>query len=129
MVASPISQPVAAMQAEAEVVTKALLRGAALLAIPNTVLGRIIGVSDATVSRLRNQGNALSRRDKPFELAVLFIRLFRSLDALIGGDAGVAQAWLRAPNEALTATPLEAMQTIPGLLNVLAYLDARRAVL
>jgi len=129
MVASPISQPVAAMQAEAEVVTKALLRGAALLAIPNTVLGRIIGVSDATVSRLRNQGNTLSRHDKSFELAVLFIRLFRSLDALIGGDAGVAQAWLRAPNEALAATPLEAMQTIPGLLNVLAYLDARRAVL
>ena len=36
--------------------------------------------------------------DKSFELALLFIRLFRSLDAIVGGDEAVARAWLRNEN-------------------------------
>jgi hypothetical protein len=66
--------------------------------------------------------------EKPFELAVLFIRLYRSLDALVDGDETVARAWLRNPNTALGDAPLALIQTISGLVNTLAYLDARRAL-
>ncbi len=114
--------------AETKVVTKALLRAATMLDVPNVVLARVIGVSDATVSRLRNHGGTLPSRDKSFELAILFIRMFRSLDSLIGGDAQVARAWLRAPNDAIAGMPIDTIQTIQGLVNVIAYLDARRAV-
>jgi len=114
---------------EAQVVTKAVLRAAEQLAVPNTVLARIIGVSDATVSRMRNQGHHLSPGDKAFELAILFIRLYRSLDGLAGGDAAVARAWLANTNTALDGRPIDRIQTIIGLTHVLAYLDSRRAVL
>jgi hypothetical protein len=66
---------------------------------------------------------------KPFELAVLFVRLYRSLDAIVGGDDAVAGAWLKNRNIALDAEPLALIQTVPGLMNVIQYLDARRAVL
>jgi hypothetical protein len=66
---------------------------------------------------------------KSFELALLFVRLARSLDAIVGGDDAVAGAWLRNPNSALHEEPLQLIQTVPGLMNVIQYLDARRAVI
>jgi hypothetical protein len=113
---------------DAVVVTTAALRAAARLGVSNKLLARIVGVSEATVSRMGSGAYQLAPGEKPFELAVLFIRLYRSLDALVDGDEAVAQAWLRNPNAALGDAPLALIQTIPGLVNTLAYLDARRAL-
>ncbi|RWG63707.1 antitoxin Xre-like helix-turn-helix domain-containing protein, partial [Mesorhizobium sp.] len=76
----------AATAAENAVITKATLRAADLLEITARTLALVIGVSEATVSRMRKQEFLLERGTKPFELAVLFVRLFRSLDAIVGGD-------------------------------------------
>lgn len=113
---------------EAEVVTMALLRAADALGIRNNVLAAIVGVSESTVSRMRRGGYRLARNQKALELAVLFLRLYRSLDAIVGGDDSVASAWLRNRNLALGAAPLDRIQTISGLVDVIDYLDARRAV-
>ncbi|AWC23790.1 MULTISPECIES: MbcA/ParS/Xre antitoxin family protein [Aminobacter] len=110
------------------VITKATLRAADMLGITAKALSAVIGVSEATVSRMRKQEFALEAGSKPFELAVLFVRLFRSLDAIVGGDESVARAWLRNDNTALGATPSEKIATISGLVDVIAYLDARRAL-
>ena len=88
----------------------------------------MIGVSEATVSRMRNGDYTLQPGQKPFELAVLFVRLYRSLDAIVGGDDAVAGSWLKNRNTALDGEPLALIQTVPGLMNVIQYLDARRAV-
>ena len=111
------------------VLTKAVLRAAEQLGMSALVLGTMIGLSGPSISRMKRGEFQLSQGSKPFELGVLFIRLFRSLDAITGGDATVARAWLRSPNNALSASPLEKMQTIAGLMDVIGYLDARRAVL
>ena len=66
---------------------------------------------------------------KAFELGVLFVRLFRSLDAIVGGDEAVARAWLANPNLALDAKPAEKIRTVPGLMDVITYLDARKAII
>ncbi len=113
---------------ESAVVTKAVLRAAERLRVTNRVLANVIGVSEATVSRMRHGGYGLERGQKPFELAVLFARLYRSLDAIVGGDDAVAGAWLRNRNSALDGEPIALIQTVPGLMNVIQYLDARRAV-
>ena len=112
---------------EASVVTKAALRAAAELQVPQRALGRIIGLSEATVSRMSAGAYELTPGDKPFELAVLFVRLFRGLDAMVGGDADVARRWLRAPNVALGDVPLALIQSVAGLVHVVSYLDAFRA--
>jgi hypothetical protein len=113
---------------EAAVATKAVLRAAARLGLSHKTLAKIIGVSEATVSRMGAGSYLLTRGDKPFELALLFVRVFRSLDAIAGGDEAVATAWLRSENLALGGTPLTLIQSVPGLVHVLAYLDARRSL-
>jgi hypothetical protein len=109
------------------VAAKALLRAAELLAVPARDLAAIVGLSEASLSRLKRGGEATQLAGKPYELALLFIRLYRSLDAIMGGDDMAARRWMRAENTALGGTPLARIKTIDGLTNVLAYLDARRA--
>ena len=113
---------------ENAVVTRAVLRAAGCLGVSNKALGRIIGLSEATVSRMGSGAYTLSRGDKAFELAVLVIRLFRSLDAIAGGDEAVATAWLKNEHLTLGDRPLALIQSVPGLVHVLGYLDARRAL-
>ena len=110
------------------VVTRAALRAAARLGLSNRVLSRILGVSEATVSRMGSGAYVLEPRDKSYELGLLFIRLFRSLDAIVGGDDTAARGWIASHNTALAGVPAEQMQTLPGLVNILGYLDARRAL-
>lgn len=110
------------------VVSKATLTAAARLDVTNAVLARVIGLSESSVSRLASGAYRLRAGDKPFELALLFVRLFRSLDAIVHGDEAAARAWLRSPNDALGAPPLTLMQSVTGLMHVVAYLDARRAL-
>jgi hypothetical protein len=113
---------------ERVVVTRAALRAAGRLGVSHKALGRIIGLSEATVSRMGSGSYTLAPGDKAFELALLFIRLFRALDAIAGGDEAVAAAWLKNENLALGGMPLALIQSVPGLVHVLAYLDARRAL-
>lgn len=119
----PVSAP-----DKAAVLTKATLRAATQLGLTNKALATVIGVSEATVSRMRSGEYTLQPGQKPFELAVLFVRLYRSLDAIVGGDDAVAGSWLKNRNTALDAEPIALIQTVPGLMNVIQYLDARRAV-
>jgi hypothetical protein len=114
---------------EGAVLTKAVLRAAGSLGVSNKVVAAIIGLSEATVSRMGSGTYVLNPGDKAFDLAMLFVRLFRALDALADGDEAVARAWLRADNTALGGTPLTQAQSIPGLVNVVGYLDARRALI
>jgi len=113
---------------EAAVLTGAALRAAEHLGITGKTLATVIGVSEATVSRMRSGDYMLQRGQKSFELAILFVRFYRSLDAILGGDHAVARAWLRNRNTALESEPLAMIQTIPGLMNAIHYLDACRAI-
>jgi len=110
------------------ILTRAALRAADRLDISAKTLASVIGVSEATVSRMKKGDFVLERGSKPFELALLFVRLFRSLDAIVGGDEGVARAWLKNPNTALDGRPIEKIRSISGLVDAIAYLEARRAL-
>lgn len=111
------------------VLTKAALRAADRLGLSGRQLADIVGVSEATVSRWKRGDSLLEPGSKPFELAALLVRTFRSLDAITGGDEAVARRWLAAPNTALAARPVERMTQVQGLVDVTTYLDARRAPL
>ena len=77
---------------------------------------------------MRKGAYELEPEQKPFELAVLFVRLYRSLDGIVAGDDRVASDWLKNKNTVLNGIPLELIQTISGLTNVIEYLDFRRAI-
>lgn len=124
----PLQRPSPRTAGEAAVVTKGVMRAASRLEVSNRALAAVLGVSEATVSRMGAGAHQLDPAGKPFELAVLFLRLFRSLDAIVGGDVAVARAWLRNPNTALGAAPMTLIESVAGLVHVVAYLDHRRAL-
>jgi predicted transcriptional regulator len=119
----------AGVNREGLVLSKAILRAADQLGLTAKVLAAVVGVSEPTVSRLKKGEFTLERGTKQFELAVLFLRLYRSLDAIVGGDQTTAKAWMQNNNLALDGKPIDKITTVSGLVNVIAYLDARRAVL
>lgn|SRR6187402_1778326 len=112
----------------AVVLTKALLRAADRLALRQRDLASILGSSEASVSRL-NQERRLEPESKEGELALLFLRAYRSLDALVGGDTAAAREWLHADNTHVGGIPAERIRTVEGLVDVVRYLDAMRGTL
>jgi plasmid maintenance system antidote protein VapI len=111
------------------VLAKATARAAALLGLNGAVLAKIIGASEATVSRILRGERVLSPRTKEGELAALLVRLFRSLDALVGNDEGRRLAWMRSHNDTLNGTPAELILKAQGLVLTVAYVDGMRAPL
>src|SRR6201984_2466487 len=85
----------------AAVLSRAMVRAARFLAIAQADLAEVIGVSAATLSRLANGQKHLEPGSKPWQLAALFVRLFRSLDAIVGSDDVAARARPRSANRAL----------------------------
>jgi uncharacterized protein (DUF2384 family) len=108
------------------VLTDAVLRAAALLDIRQSSLAQILGLSPSTVSRMANGSYRLDQDKKEWELGALFVRLFRSLDAVIGSNDAAARAWLGGGNLGLAGRPLDLIRTTEGLVHVVQYLDAAR---
>lgn len=110
------------------VLTKATLRAADLLGLSHAALARTVGVSEATVSRLARGTARLEPLSKPGELALLLVRAYRALDALVGNDDTLRRAWMSAPHRVLGTTPREAIANAEGLVRVVTYLDGARAL-
>ena len=110
------------------VLTKAVVSSARRLELSNRELARILGTSEASMSRL-GRDRDLRPGSGEAGLAALFVRLFRSLDAVVGGDEAKARAWFRAENLHLGAVPAERVQSVEGLVDVVHYLDAIRGKL
>jgi hypothetical protein len=111
----------------AAVLSRATVRAARFLDVPQADLAAVIGVSGATLSRVANGQKQLEPGTKPWQLAALFVRLFRSLDAIVGSDDAAARAWLRSDNTALGGVPLTLIRDPAGLVRTVDYLDAARA--
>ncbi len=115
---------------EAAVVSKALFRAAEALGLSAADLAEIVGASESTLSRIRNhKREPLPLDSKEGELALLFLRVFRSLDALVGGNEAHAKAWLLADNRHVSGVPLERIKKVEGLVDVAEYLDAMRGTI
>jgi hypothetical protein len=107
------------------VLAKALLAAAARLGLKGRDLAFVIGASEASVSRLQS-GRGIEPASKEGELALLFLRLYRALDAITGGDDVRSREWLHAPNHHLAGVPADRIHTVEGLVDVVQYLDAMR---
>jgi uncharacterized protein (DUF2384 family) len=124
MLPEPI--PERADEREAATLSKAVVRAAQLLRLRQSTLAGILGISAATASRLvAGKYRFHPSRRHEWEFALLFVRFFRALDAILGHGAQ-AQAWLHGPNTALGAAPVDLITKPQGLVRVVDYLDAFR---
>lgn len=110
-----------------DVLAKATTRATDLLGLSGAALARIIGVSEPTVSRIRKGEHPLDPNSKEGELSLLLVRVYRSLDALVGTDDQKRIAWMRGMNKALGGVPTQLIERADGLVATLNYLDGMRA--
>ena len=122
---SPARRIATAPEASA-VLAKALLRSGDRLGLRQRDLAAVVGLSAATLSRLASGAFRLDPSSKGGELALLLVRVYRVLDALVGGDDEKARAWFHAHNDHLGGVPAERVRTVEGLTDVARYLDAVR---
>src|SRR5262245_35877126 len=93
------------------VLSKATIRASERLGLSQKALANVIGLSEPVVSRMK-KGEYTIASGKPFELASLFIRLYRSLDAIVGGDEDAARKWMKSGNLALNGVPIDLIQKV-----------------
>lgn len=110
----------------AAVLSRATVRAAEQLDLPQRQLAQVLGVSAATASRLAAGTWRFAEGSKTWELASAFVRLYRSLAAITGGGTQAMRAWLHSDNDALGAAPAERILSAEGLFDVVRYLDAAR---
>lgn len=127
MKATPNSLTNAPKPARSRVLTRAVMRSADLLRLSNSQLAQILGISESSVSRLVAGERQIDPESKEGELGLLLVRLYRSLDAMVGGDSDLRMTWLASNNRALNGPPLELITSASGLVNAVAYLDSARA--
>lgn len=115
------------VRSAAVVLTKATLRSAELLGLNNAAVARTVGVSESTVSRMAAGERFFEIGTKPAELATLLVRVYRSLDALVGNSDRHRKLWMSSFNRAFNQSPKAAIESVDGLTRVVRYLDGARA--
>jgi hypothetical protein len=103
-----------------EVLSKALLAAGHELGLTQAELGQVVGRDRSTLIR------GIDPRSKAGELALLLIRVYRSLHVLVGGDPKAIAHWMHTENRHTGGVPAEQIKSVPGLARVVEYLDAIR---
>lgn len=106
-------------------VSKSVISAADTLGLNREELANAIGVSVPTIARMKN--GAPVPGHKPFELALLVIRIYRALFAVVGGEKESMKHWMCTPNEHFAGSPPSSLiQKVEGVSQLVWYLDAIR---
>ena len=102
------------------VLSRALLNAGKAFGMSQTQLGKVIGKDRTSI------GRGVDPASKAGELALLLIRCYRSLYVLVGGKPEDMKHWMHTENRHTRGKPVEQVQSVQGLNDVLEYLDAMR---
>ncbi len=106
---------------KARVLGEAVINAGARLGLSTTEVGRIIGRNRTTITR-----NGVDPDSTSGQLALLLIRIYRGLYALVGGDDNEMKHWMHSPIQTLQGVPAELIRDVTGLVHVAEYIDAIR---
>ncbi len=100
---------------------KALLNAGKAFGFNQTELADIVGRNRTGLVR-----DGIDPASKSGELALLFIRLYRSVFALTGGEPAAMKHWINTENRYFDEVPRQLIRSAEGLVRVNHYLDAMR---
>ncbi len=113
-------------QTDAELVTEAFIEAGRELGLTLAQMASVIGVSEPTMKNY-SRGAATIRSAKDRELSLGFIRVYRALFAILGGNREQMQHWMKTPNRHFNhQVPIDLAATYQGLAALNVYLDAMR---
>lgn len=112
----------------AAVLTHAVTETAKHLDIGPSDLAAIVGISQSSASRMFSGGFFIKEGTPEWQLAALFVCLYRGLFSIVGNSDALAREWLTSGNQAFDGRkPLEVIKSIIGLVAACDYIDAHRA--
>ena len=120
---SPPAPRAPASLSDSQLLLQAVLRAADELELSRTALARVLGKDRSTLTR----ATGIDPMCKTGELALLLIRLYRSLSVLVGNDRKLLRHWFHTANRHTGGVPAEQVQRTEGLVEIVQYLDAMRA--
>jgi hypothetical protein len=106
-----------------ELLLQAVSRAADELNLSRTGLARVLGKDRTTLTRAKG----IDPASKTGELALLLIRVYRSLSVLVGNDRQLLRHWFHTANRHTGGVPAEQVKRTEGLVAIVQYLDAMRA--
>jgi len=115
---SPIDQG-PELPSEAATLAHAFLRAGDALGLTRAELKAVLGQSLHVTER-----NGLDPASPAGARALLLIRVYQSLFALVGGAAGDMVHWTHTANRALGGVPAEKLKSPSGLRCVVEYLES-----
>ena len=119
----PPATPAAASLTDSQLLLQAVMRAADELELSRAALARLLGKDRSTL----NRSKGIDPSSKTGELALLLIRLYRSLSVLVGNDRLQLRHWFHTANRHTGGVPAEQVQRTEGLVEIVQYLDAMRA--
>jgi len=120
--APPVSADAASLS-DAQLLLQAVTRAADELQLSRADLARVLGKDRTTLTRAKG----IDPASKTGELALLLIRLYRSLSVLVGNDRQLLRHWFHTANRHTGGIPAELVQRTESLVEIVQYLDAMRA--
>ncbi|MDP2199933.1 MAG: DUF2384 domain-containing protein [Sulfurimicrobium sp.] len=122
------TETVSAFAERAAILTHAVTETAKHLDIGPSDLAAIVGISQSSASRMFNGSFLIKEGTPEWQLAALFVRLYRGLFSIVGNSDALAREWLTTGNRAFDGrNPLEVIKSIIGLVAACDYIDAHRA--
>jgi hypothetical protein len=118
----PVEAPAAPLT-DGQLLLRAVLRASEELELSRTALARVLGRDRSLFSR----GKGIDPATKTGELALLMVRLYRSLAGLMGNDPIQMRHWFHTANRHTGGVPAEQVQRAEALVEIVQYLDAMRA--
>ncbi|OIQ64406.1 hypothetical protein GALL_540430 [mine drainage metagenome] len=119
-----MSLALAADTDKSSVLAEALMNAGKHLGMNQSDLGAVIGKNRTAISR-----GDIDPDSKAGELALLFLRCYRSLFVLVGGDFQQMRHWMQTEHLHTGGVPRAQIKSVQGLTTVLEYLDAMRGKL
>jgi hypothetical protein len=120
---APPATPSEGAVGDNELLLQAVSRAADELNLSRTALARVLGKDRTTLTRVKG----IDPASKTGELALLLIRVYRSLSVLVGNDRQMLRHWFHTANRHTGGVPAELVQRTEGLVAIVQYLDAMRA--
>lgn len=117
-----------ANERRAHLLGKAVTRASEALGLKQYQLAQVLGVSESSASRLASGDYVLPVDSKAWEFALLLVRIYRSLDAIVGSRQDAVRAWMHSSNRAVNGVPAQLVTSAEGMVRVLNYLDANRGL-
>jgi len=106
---------------KAQVLATAFLNAGKELGLSQSVLVEIIDRDRSSISR-----NGISPNTNSGKLALMLIRVYRSLFVLMGGNNTHIKHWMVTQNLHTGGIPAEQVRDISYLVKIVEYLDAMR---